>query len=976
VSPYSANTYGREDALLYTSESDSVENEEDIKEPVKEPTLVGAKGWKLKLHRYPQKNENREHAFYFRLEIKNGKGDSEGPGDKKWVVYLPFDFLGEGVDTLDEAMNKVKGNKKITINHYDENHNCIEVIEGKITKNGIRFKAKSFSPLMVSVEEGGSAAAYVSMVFDSMGGTPVESVNQILIGSTVQLPEPEKDGYDLVGWFTEPECGCELECGCVKYTSETPVLENVTLYARWARASVAVPTASIASGTIVAPGTKVSLMAQGDDVSIYYSIGVTGFMESDAKLYSEPIEITEDTTINAIARMDGYEDSEVVTFTYTVEQPDNSTGDVLPEDMPTTPGETIPEGIWVSSIADLTYDGTAHKPAFRLYDGNKLLVEKTDYTVAYKNNKNAGKADENNLKVSPHIIITMKGNYTGKITVPFTINPVELNGEDFIASIPAQAETGKALTPKPTVTWNKTGKAIKLNTDYVMTVDGDTSKAGEYDVTLTGKGNFAGQMDTEFIVAHKTEQVLMSKVSVASIKAQNWEKIDGGIKPELLVTYKAEKKDDTTGKNLLYEDVDYTVEWVNNDRVGTASVILTGTRTDSDDDGIVYVGSVTKTFKINGIAMSKVTVNNVAKAGYEYTGNVIRPTEFASDPMTLTYQASKSGPIVDLEEGKHYTVEYQKNVAKGTGTVIFTGKEEAGYTGTKKQTFKINAAQLNADTAVVNIDTCAYTAGGAVPSMLVMWNSGEGEVSLVPGVDYTVSFKNNKAVYEDDLANVKKAPSVTIKGKGNFAGTIVEYFHISPKLLDENCGVTVVAADKVDTGKAGGWQQSFKVYDSNGKALSAGKEYEKTAEYRLIAVPDSNGVLLRADRRLDKTSVVRPGSVIKVTVRGVGSYQGCVSGTYRILEKGYDIKSATIQIKDQPYTGKAVRITDQNQFVEGKVFIKVGKESIPLELGKDIQVVSYEKNLNKGSAKVTFAGVGKFGGTKTVTFKIIGYAVN
>ena len=33
-------------------------------------------------------------------------------------------------------------------------------------------------------------------------------------------------------------------------------------------------------------------------------------------------------------------------------------------------------------------------------------------------------------------------------------------------------------------------------------------------------------------------------------------------------------------------------------------------------------------------------------------------------------------------------------------------------------------------------------------------------------------------------------------------------------------------------------------------------------------------------------------------------------------------------------------------------------------------IVSYSNNINKGTAKVTFRGIGEYGGTKTVTFKI------
>ena len=43
-----------------------------------------------------------------------------------------------------------------------------------------------------------------------------------------------------------------------------------------------------------------------------------------------------------------------------------------------------------------------------------------------------------------------------------------------------------------------------------------------------------------------------------------------------------------------------------------------------------------------------------------------------------------------------------------------------------------------------------------------------------------------------------------------------------------------------------------------------------------------------------------------------------------------------------------------------------------LEYGKDFEIVegSYRNNLKKGTASVTLRGLGEYGGTKTIKFKI------
>ena len=53
-------------------------------------------------------------------------------------------------------------------------------------------------------------------------------------------------------------------------------------------------------------------------------------------------------------------------------------------------------------------------------------------------------------------------------------------------------------------------------------------------------------------------------------------------------------------------------------------------------------------------------------------------------------------------------------------------------------------------------------------------------------------------------------------------------------------------------------------------------------------------------------------------------------------------------------------------------YFTVSKQKEYLVLGKHFEVVpgSYVKNINKGTAKVTFRGINGYGGTKTVSFKI------
>ncbi len=68
----------------------------------------------------------------------------------------------------------------------------------------------------------------------------------------------------------------------------------------------------------------------------------------------------------------------------------------------------------IGKIGDQVYTGTKITPAVTVKDGEKTLAEGTDYKAAYKNSKYPGIAT---------VTVTGRGNYTGKKTASFRINP-------------------------------------------------------------------------------------------------------------------------------------------------------------------------------------------------------------------------------------------------------------------------------------------------------------------------------------------------------------------------------------------------------------------------------------------------------------------------------------------------------------------------------------------------------------------------
>lgn len=115
---------------------------------------------------------------------------------------------------------------------------------------------------------------------------------------------------------------------------------------------------------------------------------------------------------------------------------------------------------------------------------------------------------------------------------------------------------------------------------------------------------------------------------------------------------------------------------------------------------------------------------------------------------------------------------------------------------------------------------------------------------------------------------------------------------------------------------------------------------------------------------LTKNDVVDAKEKVKAVVTAKGAnYSGSNEATYTIVVQ--DISKAKVVVKAQVYTGKEIMVT-----ADDFTTIKVGDTT--LEKGTHFEILddSYANNVNKGTASVTIKGIGNYGGTKRVTFKI------
>ena len=156
------------------------------------------------------------------------------------------------------------------------------------------------------------------------------------------------------------------------------------------------------------------------------------------------------------------------------------------------------------AVADQTYTGRALEPAVKLTQGAYTLCEGIDYEIAYANNTDAGTA---------RVVIVGMGNYRGSVTKSFKIVPLDVSRLTVSAPV-AQAYTGLALVPKPTV---KNGGAIlSEGADYTLAYRNNVN-AGIATVTVTGRGSYTGARAVTFRIT-KAANGMVAKATKRTVK--------------------------------------------------------------------------------------------------------------------------------------------------------------------------------------------------------------------------------------------------------------------------------------------------------------------------------------------------------------------------------------------------------------------------------------------------------------------------
>lgn len=281
------------------------------------------------------------------------------------------------------------------------------------------------------------------------------------------------------------------------------------------------------------------------------------------------------------------------------------------------------------------YTGSAIKVNLTVKDGEKVLVEGTDFGTEYVNNINVGTAT---------IKVTGLNNYKDVKEVTFEITPVDITNYD--AAIDPVSKIYNGVFDEPTLTVRKDDStpALVKGTDYEVSyvLNGEEVEepvnAGTYTVVIKGIGNYKGTVNAENL----TYTIEQKEITADMVTVDTTEKESTGaaIEPEVTV------KD---GDKVLVEGTDYTVEYTNNVAPGTATVTVKGIGN--------YKGLVEKTFTITSkyyyvtgvvrynsgrvIKFAKITLT-----GTDYLGNSVTRTTKTDKHGKYTFNNLKKGTYV------------------------------------------------------------------------------------------------------------------------------------------------------------------------------------------------------------------------------------------------------------------------------------------------------------------------------------------
>lgn len=607
----------------------------------------------------------------------------------------------------------------------------------------------------------------------------------------------------------------------------------------------------------------------------------------------------------------------------------------------------------------VTYDGQAH--------GSRITVTSpSEYTIKYSDNQGASY----DLDESPAITdagsrtiyfqIQADGYQSAIGTQTVTVEPKPIKEEMIAGIAESYTYTGKGITFDDAISVHDEGVLLKQNTDY--TIDyGDNKEVGTGFVTITGMGNYTGEVIEHFDII----PVDGSSGMTASIDPAYGTYDPDGNTATVTVTHQTGT--DSHEVTLTAENASYTItatDLVTGDPItergatGTGNT-LTFTKPAIYDITLTLTGDHRGEFHLSYTLLPlsnedgglTLTVDDETQKVFTYgdeidsSGAAITVTadgNIVTDQCTLTYEYTGFDQTT-------VSGDYSPSVLKNAGvyTVTATPTEGSTITGTGTFTFLILQRDLAKATLAVNDTDLVFNHDEKKPDVTV---TVDGNAQPTKDTDYTITYYNN--------VNASNAAKAVVTATGNnFTGSQTADFTIAPKPIT-GCVVENIPE----------------------------QYYTGNAVIPPVTITDGNYTLILGYDYTTACADKGPGEAT-VTITGTGNYRDQVEKTFTIKSEGAPEPSERFDLVVTPSqwtwgddltnldlsvtfgTDKELQFgTDYTIKVDEKNFDGVS-DSQEME-----DVLSYIKGLKPDEYTITATGVGAYNGstdTETVTIQKI-----
>ena len=475
----------------------------------------------------------------------------------------------------------------------------------------------------------------------------------------------------------------------------------------------------------------------------------------------------------------------------------------LPQDTVKISPKTLTGTMVSLAETSFTYDGSEKKPTVTSVKLNNEELDATYYTVSYSNNTNAGNAT---------VTVTGSNIYKNAATKTFTINPKSI--ANATVTLTPESFTFNGGNQKPEVTVKDGETDLVLDTDYTLTNEGGTN-VGEYTVTVTGKGNYTGEVSKTYSITAGTMEVTAEgytgtydgKAYGITVKAPEGATIKYGT---------------TEGTYDLTTSPTYT-------NAGTYTVYYSVSMANKTD----VTGS--KNVVINAKSIANVTIT-LSPESFTFNGENQKPT--------VTVKDGETNLVLDTD----YTLTNEGGTNAGKYTVTVTGKGNYSGTASKEYSITSNTMEVTAEGYTGTYDGKAHGITVTAPKgATIKYGTAEGTYDLTANPSYTnvgtytvyyqVSMENYADVTGSKNVVISKA-TVTLSysattaegkmGEAFTAPTLNNPSQVAIAYSSSNTQVATIGTDGVVTLTGAGKTTITATFAGNDNYASATASYELT----------------------------------------------------------------------------------------------------------------------------------------------------